>query len=658
MIDRAIATPSDSEVAFRRAFVEQWGDRFRLVPLKDRSKRAARKYRGSNGFDSSLILESGNYGLIPQKDVFILDIDVHDPGNSVNRRVEYFSRILQVDLRKTFSVKTPSGGQHFYLRFPMDYEKFKKDFFAIGQGRIAGGEKGEELSRERVGFHFDTDIRTPESLGYVVGAFSSLEGGRKYEVDNSRSGSSRMGSSEISIVKVSIEGMVNFKKNCIDPYVKTDREGKSSADPQVKERELHEGIVSDSRSFSSIRKHYLEKVGDETSFHRKRAVLFGIMGCCHNETEMARFARELMIDRDTFRDRKLPESELVQDFERMRKKYGESQFHSKACFKKSGEIHRPNESLHEGEMSGEEYTIVQSRKIIARMRKTEFHTGEFNPRVIDSPKILESLLENSRHGRLTKKIRSAMSIVNRYFQPLCNVGGVNLIVHRGTISKELGLTDSSVAEGMRLLRETGVVSLKSKQRPGMASVYEVSEEFTHRLLTYHLRKSWGSTRIESEDGKVSHSLVFFSPGDKGFVDLISGEYLYGGGRFLRHLEDFIRLEEILAEEDIEPHLDLLQRYSRKMVEKRNTHARRVEAEMESTSSADGTVEVSRTEPSSVELPATIRETGQVERQTENTSTVRKSFEDSDNLNHSSEDFDRRFKTDEERIRWKASLSYY
>ena len=110
-----------------------------------------------------MIKPKGNHGVVcgPASNLIVLDVDVKDDG--LAEMQDYIKKYGGID---TYTVRTPSGGYHYYFNYEAACE--------ADRWRIANYFTNSTKYRAK-----GLDIRTKG--GYVVGAGSRV-GGKEYEV--------------------------------------------------------------------------------------------------------------------------------------------------------------------------------------------------------------------------------------------------------------------------------------------------------------------------------------------------------------------------------------------------------------------------------------------------------------------------------------------
>jgi hypothetical protein len=472
-----------------------------FLKLKPTTKVPAGSFSPGRRNRYKKIPKEGNYGVIPQKKLFILDIDTRK-GDSVKKQLELFSKLLKSNISKTFTVKTPAGGVHCYLFLPLNETFNKKNFPKMN---LRGFQ--EEISEiTGLNIQIDADIRSTAANAYVVGPGSETTDGN-YEVLKN-----------LPILEIASEGLNNLllivekkrekkrlsknnEKRFIDLWAdETPIEGGVEPIRELPPTEVINGLQS------IVRKDRYE------TFHQKRAFVYIVLKCCYSKDAIVKTCRELGLDKDSATGEKISFYLLQKDIVKLNFKV---ENHSRFC--PVGREKMKNSLKKKSTKTFEDYAEAQRNKIETK-NKSNF-SPKINPKVVDIQKIHEALI--TKNNRLTNQYKQAMAIVEVFLQPLSNTGVRKIILSKEKIKKDLGLTDSQAIQAVRILRDKGVIELSGRPVPGVAPKYFVNSSFTHLKMTTYLRKSWAATK-EADDA----NFLVYSPRDRGFCSAVSQEVVF------------------------------------------------------------------------------------------------------------------------------------
>lgn len=461
-------------------------DRANYVLLKDGMKKPAGRYRITSGSvpraRKDEIPPKGNYGIIPEKEFFILDLDVLR-GN-LKQQILFFEKFFGVKLSETLSVQTPSGGRHYYLRIP---ENFRGQTF---NGSLRPYKK---YLREIVDSEIDVidaDIRSSGAAGYVVGPTSYVLYGRdggpyptpgKYAL-NAKSKRILESGDFFAILEISKESASalqkmrkeQLSKRSLDKKVEQPSEAES---PEILESAVLSDEMPNENTLRRLRAGMNKRMDKNSEFHRKRAFVAGALQCCFTDFAIAAACAKLGIDKDTYTKNRIPFWLTVSDIAKLRLAVPAG--HTAYC-----DVGRIERNYKEKTL---EQLIAENKEKVAT-RTLSRNTKRKTPRVINMNKVLRDLDKGS--PKVPQKTLDAVLILDTIFQPLLNVGASQVVIARKPVAEMLNLTESRVAEATRLLREKKVLILKNRQKTGLASTYIIPEEYIHKNLTGFLKHFW------------------------------------------------------------------------------------------------------------------------------------------------------------------------
>jgi len=483
----------------RKKLDELLGDRANYVLLKDSSKEPIGRYRkNTNGRARvSSLPATGNYGILPSCGWFILDLDTH--RGSIEGQKKIFEELFNVNLDETLQVLTPSGGIHYYLRLPSGYDGsiFNGSLRSYAKQILENSSASDEI--------IDADIRSSEATGYVVGPGSYVsigKGGTAYETPGYYSliGDSRhilnygkfKGLAEIS------PGGVEFLRHLREiqlakrnPLKDASAEEKAEARRENAEQILHESAPQEqvlSRLASGLRKRFPH--GAE--FHRQRAFTLAALRCCYSDYAIAVACVKLGIDKDSYTEERSPFWETLSDIASLR--VDSRLRHGRYC-------DVGHQALLASRGTPEEL-IERARKRILE-RPEDYEHKPRNPRVIDMNAVARMLDKGG--DTVPQQVLDAFLIIDMIFQPLCNIGASRIIVARKPVAEKLKLTASRMSAAMRLLRKSGIIVVKNRQRTGLTSTYDIDPRYLHKFLSGSIRYRW--TQIKKKYGREA-TLVY------------------------------------------------------------------------------------------------------------------------------------------------------
>jgi DNA-binding transcriptional ArsR family regulator len=520
------------EVAYIRSTISKKLDGIaRYVEIKSGTKIAVNNFSDENS--SRTIPESGDYGIIPKKNLFVLDIDSHaGSGISVDAQIDIFSELLGINLRNTLAVSTPSGGFHAYMLAPVDADNLQSGLQNLNSYSDA---ISEILGRPVV---VDADIRTGKSAGYTVGPTSisltvkpPAEGETEeqrilgfYKIADESHGFSVL-SNNAELLTMSKEGFERFarlkdlKQDLADEEIRVRRAERAAARQAMLEKRADARELEPSRDTyfadgsiqldSAPPTDLLRKLEKEmiarnmVTFHQKRSFVKAALHCCHTDSAIAQVCIDFQIDRDSGSQDTISYKDLMIDLHRFTPSI---RFHGGYCSYSQHETKKAHMgTVVEGKVFDlEEFKALTAERVANRkIARHEFgYRGSITPRVLDTSVISQRLMEGSRRKTASKQYLDAMAIVDYFLQPLSNVGSKTILLARSAIETRLELSPSRASQALRILREKGIITVSDKQKTGMAATYFVNDEFTHARLTKTLKMLWGFNGVPLGTGEI------------------------------------------------------------------------------------------------------------------------------------------------------------
>lgn len=526
----------------RQKLTELFKDRADYVLLREGTKHPAGTYRlNRHRKPTARVAEvprQGNYGVIPVRDFIILDLDVHRVDLAVSQ--EFFAKFFGVDLEKTFSVRTPSGGIHYYLRIPPG--------LAVFNGSLRSYPK--KLS-EMLGYdvpQLDADLRSSDAAGYALGpgSYISKDGSKSFYTIN-RTSRDILNSGDFSKIEeisqnaasVLAELRVLQKK---PPAVK---EGEKIGTPVDASAPLIE-TRADPQTFKAVQKALQKKVSKtyNMEYHRQRAYVSAVMRCCYSDYTIAVACIDLGIDLDSYSKHQLSMWKIINDLKNLRSRTENAQ-HSPYC-PVSRALLRSKQLTHEVEENVDH--AHKSKVKIQKLRTLKFHRR--NPRVVHVNKVVRRL-NTEKRKKVSQVAKDAMLIIDIVFQPLHNVGAKKIVLAAGPVSEMLGLTKSRLSAALRLLRDKEIVLLVDRQRTGMAPTYAISDRYVHHSLTSALRYEW----IKNKGNLERDDSFIYDRFSEGFINAMTGEFsALGFVPKKTNIPDFLKEPEISIDTFVQAYL--------------------------------------------------------------------------------------------------------
>jgi hypothetical protein len=503
----------------------------RYVEIKSGTKVAVSNFSDENS--ATEVPASGDYGIIPKKNLFVLDIDSHDgSGITVDSQIDTFSELLGIDLRNTLAVSTPSGGFHAYMLAPVDADNLQNGLQNLNSySKAISHLLGREVT-------VDADIRTGKSAGYTVGPTSisltvvpasDTEAEQRllgfYRIADETHGFSSL-SNNAELLCMSEEGFARFarlktlKQDLADEELRARRAERAAAritamaDATLSKTPLE--VPKDFHSADGAHKleslppsDLLRKLEKEMiarnmqTFHQKRSFVKAAIHCCHSDSAIAQVCMDFQIDRDSGSQDSISYKELIIDLQRFTPSI---RFHGGYCSVSQVEAKKAHFNLaaDDVEFNLAEFKMKNAERVASRkVSRYEFgYRGAVSPKVLDTSVISAKLLEGSRRKTPSQQYVDAMAIVDYFLQPLSNVGSKTILLARSAIESRLEMSSSRASQALRILREKEVIYVSDKQKTGLAATYAVNEEFTHARLTKTLKMLWGFNGIPLGTGEV------------------------------------------------------------------------------------------------------------------------------------------------------------
>lgn len=479
-------------------------DNANYLRIKDDSKAPSSSFAKGRRNRLKNVPKDGNYGIIPDKRLFILDFDCHNKGfSSIDEQIDFFSKFFGINIRNSFSVVTQTGGIHVYLLFPYDVEEIDSETFPKASLRSYS----DAFSYiEGVEIKLDADIRSGLVNGYVIGPESSVPVNNpiheKYWIADNTVGFDSFGNFEI--LEVSHESVEKLQK-VVDlkhqlMYKTVDELDREKYEEALLELSLNSDNDPDEKTktkpsadvLSRLRKAIKDK--DLGVFHIKRAFVKSALHCCYDDYAIAIACIEIGVDKDSYTKKSIGFRALMADLKRFNP---ERRYHGFYCDKGRRNFRSLKEAENRIKYNDKEFDVELFRKKIEEKiaKRSLFNNGfrNINPRVLDVGKISRSILSEKRYMNPPQQYFDAMAIVDYFLQPLSNVGVSRIILARTAICERLNISSSRVAQALRLLRSNNIIILEEKQKSGLAPKYSIPENFTQNYLTKTLKSTWGFT---------------------------------------------------------------------------------------------------------------------------------------------------------------------
>lgn len=436
----------------RSILYEVLGGNARFISLR-KNKQPFSSYTNPKNQKTS-IPKSPVYGVLLRGDVFVLDLDCKK--GDVEQQLSFFEKFLGFSRQNTFSVTTQSGGLHVYLRCPKEV-----DPVSIGSGSLRGYAEVLGTSIE-----LDTDLRGPDTNSFIVGPGSSLMPQiehlhEEYFVPD-------WASPRLAEV-TNVDSVTCLAKR---------RLLKDQARASARDNASKESIVFNSNScinYSEISGKDVRVLKDKLrkcefkEYHRARSFIWRMLMCCYSLKTIAKVCQTLEIDRDSSKPNPMSHFEVMQDLERIHEKFSHDAWgHGVLCLGKSRNKFYFEKDLER--FAEKRRERVEKRQVgrSATPRAAKFH------RVVSVAKV-EKRISHVVKSMESQQVQDALTIVRTHVQPLTNCGADRMVFARSELTKVLEISESRVAQAIRVLSKAQVIVLKNRQKKGFASTFRVSE---------------------------------------------------------------------------------------------------------------------------------------------------------------------------------------
>lgn len=443
-------------------------------PLNATTKSPTVKLKARRHSDSPLA--TAQYGTLLPHGILVVDIDTHT-DDKIAPQIAAMSLLLGVDLTKTLTVETPSGGRHFYLKVPDSV-----DLTSMPNGSLR---HLDYLLRERLdvarvlgGRPLDTDFKLGKTgnISYTVGAGSRSSTGvyqwrenpilpisdeaAQTFIDVRSDHRLRKTSDRLARAKVGVNAI---------PVAQIEDDSKAPRHDAL--ATVHPARISNLRTSLAAAVEAQALSGGRSSFHARRAHVFQLMQCCFSDGAIAQACMLLKIDRDSYTDSRIEVGELYGDIQRMRDSFPESAFHGVVCGKGSYNAAAVATGTLEESLAGLA-DRVSTRSLSRRGKRV---SANAKASVINTTKAHTALAKVARPS--SAGFANAFRILEELVQPLSNAGSDRVIMSRSFLSSEFDLTDSQVAKALSILRRSEVLMVRDRQRTGVAPTYCVNHEY-------------------------------------------------------------------------------------------------------------------------------------------------------------------------------------
>lgn len=536
------------------------------------------KPNGAKWLGTSTPPRSGNWAAIPKmgSKIYVLDFDVrkfkfdadgqevlttlNERWEEANGNVALMSRILGVDLTRTYAQLSPSGGIHIFLKLPegVDPKELPATKFNDGMRKLAG------IPEEDWGISFQGDIRSGAANGIILMAGSNIQANNRSNV-YVPAVSTHRGSEVFKDFKMarklnllvlpmhSIEALKNSLE--ITESIKVTEaqkrklaksrnasESSELASYSVTQNELAISkpvILSadGSREISYLLElHGVKSVLDgltdvpKATFHASRAHIFKALSCCYTDQELIEICRAAGYGKDSYRERTLSNAELQEDFDSLRRRGFNAESCGSHCPSKANKKTsvRSEADPHKFE-SIEEFSAHSITKLRASSKR-DFVARDpkaFNPSAVTYAVLGEGLVKDifAGHSRKIAAYRlDALDIAMNYFNPLFNSGAKEALASSRKLMEIFSLTDSQLRSAMRHLRDLGIIKLTRRQVQGSAPGYSIGKtKFIDPRIGYYLRKTWSMSAVMDSNGRRAHIGGYFDYA-KGQIHRMDGKF--------------------------------------------------------------------------------------------------------------------------------------
>jgi DNA-binding transcriptional ArsR family regulator len=489
---------------FRALLESALGDNALYLRIRRGSKQPTGKYSAGGRNRLAALPKRGNFGIIPQERLMVLDFDTHRAkAASLAEQLSFFSELLGLDLSTTFAVVTPSGGLHVYLLLPEGVSGHSLNHFPKASLRGYSDAFSHVMGRSIV---LDADMRSAKTTAYVVGPTSVVENGLEeegtYWVADASIGFQESPTPTIAVVpQTGIDRIAEAVRWKQEKVVK-DREAPalSTAVPRPDHAQDATGgplfnTPPTALVLSELRAKLKHRA--KATFHARRAFIKAALHCCYNDYAIALVCIDLGIAQDSHTQSEIPFHDLLLDVASF---VPSDRYHSLYC-PTGRKVHREEvarrqkaaerkstQVFHLASYEEHNKRLVEER----RLPRLDLPFRPANHRVLDIPKIESKLQDALPRGPKSQQYRDALAVVDFFLHPLANVGARKMVLALAALQEHLSLTPSRASQALRILRREGIVVIVDRQRTGLATTYQVEEEYTHRLLTKYLRSSWAA----------------------------------------------------------------------------------------------------------------------------------------------------------------------
>lgn len=494
-----------------------FGERANYVTLKDNTKEPTGTYRQSGKRQARARVlstpSSGNYGIIPTSDFFILDIDVHKGDFKLAR--DFFEQFFRVKLAETLSVRTPSGGMHYYLRIPNSQIIFN------GSLRPYAKKIAEMIKRDVP--VLDADIRSSDAAGYVVGPgsyVSKMRDGAPYPTPGyyTLQGKSRAILRSGDFTKIQeisdSSAAILAELRILQKSKRQARVAANSTEPQVEEITKLIETRAEAATVNAVRRGLTKKINTapDLEYHRRRAYVSAVMRCCYSDYAIAVACADLEVDKDSYTGRRLSMWQMLEDLHRLRENNPELR-HSPYCPVGRAKAQK-NEKLTQ-QKTVEEFLRDAKVKLANRTFAKQFYRK--SPKVVHMMKVF-ARLEVEKKKKIPQVYQDAILLLDLLFQPLMNSGAKKVVVAAAPVTAMLEISKSRLTAALRLLRERKIIMLVNRQMTGFAPTYTVTDDYIHKPLTAAIKYEW----IKTKESTGNHSVFIYNRFLSSFVELRTG----------------------------------------------------------------------------------------------------------------------------------------
>lgn len=478
------ASPQAYIATVKKNLEKALGKNAAYTRIKDTEKVPVSSFKPGKRNRYHRIPDSQNYGIIPQNRLFILDIDQHKKSNSwtINEQLDFFSDFFHIDVRKSLSVITQSGGVHIYLNMPenIDLTELEESFPKAslrGYNEAFSTVLGKDVE-------LDADIRTGFSNGYVIGPGSSIAFGeeRKYHSYILANESFGFANPSYEILTVSDESINVLREVVVlkNGNAKTGKKTKTVQETLTTTQQESDAdiwdelfvsdedidlfhIKPDTETINSLRGLLRKK--QARTFHQARAIVKASLHCCYDDYAIAMVCVDLGINKDSYRDNRMGLRVIMRDLSKFTPT---NRYHSVYCIEGKKRLKKRNKiqysfdnSKNDKVFDADGFREYNKKKLETKKEKYRVQAGAslVSPRVIDMGKVSLAILGDSRKKKASNQYSDAMNIVNYYVQPLSNVGSIRMLLAHADIAKVLNISSSRVSQAMRVLRDKNILSI-------------------------------------------------------------------------------------------------------------------------------------------------------------------------------------------------------